>query len=282
MLFQILNGLVFGGLLFIVAVGLVLIFGLRRVVNFAHGSLFMAGAYIGFTASAFGNFWFGLIAATLVLALMGAALDIGVFRPLQRQDPLTTVLVTFGLSMVLEDAAQIIWGKDFHTVAVPQLLSGSVVIAGESFPLYRIAVIVIAALVAAGLSLWLRFSRVGLYVRASSADPVTTATQGVNTDAVSVAVVALGAALAGLSGIVAAPLLALAPSMGNSIAIDSFIIVVIGGFGSFLGAFIAALAIGQLYSFGATYMPWATTLLPLLLMVLILIWRPTGLAGSRV
>ncbi len=282
MLFEVLNGLVFGGLLFIVAVGLVLIFGLRRVVNFAHGSLFMIGAYIGFSAAAVGGFWLGLLAAVVLLAVLGVALDIGVFRPLQRHDPLVTILVTFGISMVLEDFAQTTWGKEFRTVRVPDLLAGSVNIAGADFPIYRLAVIVVAALVAIGLTVWLRTSRIGLYVRASSVDPVTTATQGVNTDVVSMAVVGLGAALAGLSGVVAAPLLALTPSMGDNVAIQSFMIVVIGGFGSFSGAFIAALAIGQIYSFGSVYLPWATTVLPMLLMVLVLVWRPTGLAGSRV
>lgn len=282
MVAQVLNGLVFGGLLYIVSVGLVLIFGLRRVVNFAHGSLFMIGAYVGFSAAALGNFWVALVAAVVVLAAFGAILDLVVLRPLQRQDPINTVLVTFGLLMVLEDGAQSIWGKDFRTMPVPELLAGSVKIAGEDFPVYRLMVIFVAILVAVGLSLWLRYSRIGLYVRASSADPVTTAIQGVNTNAVSVTVVAIGAALAGLSGTIAAPLLALSPSMGNYILIESFIIVVIGGLGSFSGAFIAALVIGQIYEFGIVYLPSASTMLPFLLMVAVLIWRPTGLAGSRV
>jgi branched-chain amino acid transport system permease protein len=281
MIAQVLNGLVFGGLLYVVAVGLVLIFGLRRVVNFAHGSLFMIGAYVGFATAAFSNFWVGLIASVVVLATLGALLDVGVFRPLQRKDHLATVLVTFGLSMVLEDAAQTIWGRDFRTVPTPPLLDGSIKIAGEDFPIYRLAVILVAAVVALGLTFWLRSSRMGLYVRASSTDSVVTAIQGVNSNVVSLAVVALGAALAGLSGVIASPLLALAPSMGDSVAMQSFMIVVIGGLGSFSGAFFAALLIGQIYSFGAVYVPWAATMLPFVLMVVILAWRPTGFAGSR-
>jgi branched-chain amino acid transport system permease protein len=281
MIAQVLNGLVFGGLLYIVSVGLVLIFGLRRVVNFAHGSLFMLGAYVGFVAATLGNFWLGLLAAVVVLGLLGGVLDVAVFRPLQGRDPLTTVLVTFGLSMILADLAQTIWGKEFHVVAVPESLSSSVKIAGDDFPVYRLVVILVAAAVAIGLSLWLKYSRIGLYVRASSADPVTTAVQGVNTNVVSAAVFAVGAALAGLSGTIAAPLLALSPSMGDNIAIQSFMIVVIGGLGSFTGAFLAALVIGQIYSFGTVYLPWASTMLPFLLMVLVLAWRPTGFAGSR-
>lgn len=281
MLVQVLNGLVYGGLLYIVSVGLVLIFGLRHVVNFAHGTLFMVGAYVGFSAAAATNFWAGLLVAVLVLAALGAALDIGVFRPLQREDHLTTVLVTYGLSMVLEDAVQTVWGKDFRTMQVPGALSGSVSIFGESFPVYRLSVVVAAALVALGLSLWLRSSRIGLYVRASSTDRVTTAVQGVNTNAVSLIVVSVGIALAGLSGTIAAPLLALTPTMGESIAMQSFIIVVIGGLGSFSGAFVAALVIGQIYSLSIVFLPWASTVLPLLLMVIIIAWRPTGLAGAR-
>src|SRR3974390_3482364 len=125
MLVQILNGLVYGGLLYIVSVGLVLIFGLRRIINFAHGGLFMLGAYVAFTVAAFGGFWSALVVATAVLALLGALLDVSVLRPLQRHDPIVTVLVTFGLLLVLEDFAQTVWGKDFLSLPAPALLSGS-------------------------------------------------------------------------------------------------------------------------------------------------------------
>jgi branched-chain amino acid transport system permease protein len=279
---QILNGLVYGGLLYIVSVGLVLIFGLRRIVNFAHGSLFMLGAYVGFSVAAMAGFWGAILAAAIVLALVGALLDVAILQPLQREDPIVTVLVTFGLLLILEDFAQFVWGKDFLKMPVPLMFSGSVLIFGESFPVYRLVVIVVAALVALGLSVWLRVSKIGLYVRASSADPLTTAMQGVNTDRVSVIVVALGAALAGISGTVSAPLLALSPSMGSYILIESFIVVVVGGLGSFAGAFIAAIVIGQVHNLGLVYVPWAATMIPFLLMVVVLIWRPTGIAGSHV
>jgi branched-chain amino acid transport system permease protein len=282
MLIQILNGLVYGGLLYVMAVGLALIFGLRRVVNFAHGSLFMMGAYVGYSAASLFGYWAGLAASVLVLAVLGALLDLAVFRPLQREDPKVTLLVTFGILLVLEDLAQTVWGKDFRSLPAPRDLSGTVNLLGESFPAYRLMVIAMAAAVALGLSLWLRRSRVGLYVRASSVDPVTTAVQGVNTDRVSMAVVALGSALAGLSGTIAAPLLAISPAMGGYILIESFIVVVIGGLGSFAGAFVAALVIGQVHNLGVVYVPWAATMFPFLLMVAVLIWRPTGIAGSHV
>ena len=282
MLTQVLNGFVYGGLLYILAVGLVLIFGLRRVVNFAHGSLFMIGAYVGFSAAALGNFWGAILVAVVVLAILGALLDVAVFRPLQREDPIVTVLVTFGILLVLEDFAQTVWGKDYLSLRPPELLSGAVQVFGQDFPVYRLFVILVAVLVALGMSLWLRYSRIGLFVRASSVDPITTAVQGVDTDRVSMTVVAIGTGLAGLSGTVAAPLLAISPSMGGYILIESFIVIVIGGLGSFSGSFVAALVIGQIHNFGVVYLPWAATMTPFLLMVGVLIWRPTGMAGSHV
>src|SRR6516164_338570 len=202
MFIQILNGLAYGGLLYIVSVGLVLIFGLRRIVNFAHGSLFMIGAYVGFSVAAIGSFWGAILIAAVVLGLVGALLDISIFRPLQREDPIVTVLVTFGLLLVLEDFAQFVWGKDFLRMPVPAMFAGSVSIFGDSFPAYRLVVIATAAL------------------------------------------------------------LALSPSMGGYILIESFIVVVVGGLGSFAGAFIAAIVIGQVHNFGLVYVPWAATMFP--------------------
>jgi branched-chain amino acid transport system permease protein len=217
----------------------------------------------------------------VVLAVLGVFLDAVVFRPLQREDPIVTVLVTFGILLVLEDAVRTIWGKDFLSLKPPEALAGTVQILGESFPTYRLFVIALAAAVAIGLSLWLRMSRIGLFVRASSVDRTTTAILGEH-DRVSIVVVAAGAALAGLSGTVSAPLLALSPSMGSFILIDSFIVVVVGGLGSFSGAFFAALVIGQLHNFGVVYVPWAATMIPFLLMMGILIWKPSGFAGQHV
>lgn len=282
MLVQILNGLVYGSLLYIVAVGLVLIFGLRRVVNFAHGALFMVGAYVGFAVASITNFWFAVVISVFVLAGLGILLDRYVFRPLQNHNPIVTVLVTFGILLVLEDAVQTIWGRDFLSLPPPQLLSGTVEIFGSMFPVYRLMVILVAATVAIGLTLWLRYSRIGLFVRASALDRETTAIQGVNTDRVSMIVVAVGTGLAGLSGTIAAPLLALSPAMGTFILVESFIVVVIGGLGSFAGAFVAAFVIGQIHNFGVIHLPWAATMIPFLLMVAVLLWRPTGVAGTHV
>ncbi len=281
MLIQVLNGIVYGGLLYLLAVGLVLIFGLREVINFAHGALFMTGAYIGFSVAAAGYWWGGLVTSVVAMAIVGCALDATVFRALRKQDHIVTVLVTFGLLLILQTVVTAIWGKAYLRFPMPALLSGTVDIAGGPFPIYRLFVMGVSVVVALSLTAWLRLTRLGLYVRAASTDARITSIQGINVNRLSLIVVGLGTALAGLSGVIAGPLLTLSPTMGNYILIDSFIVVVIGGLGSFAGAFAAALMIGQIHNFGAIYLPWAATSLPFLLMVVILIWRPSGLAGSR-
>jgi branched-chain amino acid transport system permease protein len=281
MLIQILNGIVYGGLLYLLAVGLVLIFGLREVVNFAHGALFMVGAYLGFSIAAMGYWWGGLLVSVVAMAIVGCLLDAMVFSTLRKQDHIVTVLVTFGILLILETVVTKVWGKAYLTYPVPPLLAGTINLGGSPFPVYRLFVIAVSVAVAVSLSVWLRYTRTGLYIRAASTDARVTSMQGINVDRLSLIVVGLGTALAGLSGVVAGPLLSLSPTMGNYILIDSFIVVVIGGLGSFAGAFVAALLIGQIHNFGAVYLPWAATVLPFMLMVGILIWRPTGFAGSR-
>lgn len=275
------NGLVYGALLIVMCSGLALIYGLRRVVNFAHGSLYMLGAYLGYSIALQSNFWVALVAAPAVMALFGVLLDRYGFRLLQDRDPLTVVLVTFGLLLVIEDFVQTVWGKSNLSVPTPELLNFTVDLLGTPVPAYRLAVIVAGAAVALGLSLWLRQSKYGLFVRAASTDPTTTAMQGVNTDALSAGVVGLGTALAGLAGVVAAPFLSLSPSMSSDVIIDSFVVVVVGGLGSLAGAFIAAMVLGMVQALGAVYLPDLAMLLPFALMVGILIWKPAGFAGSR-
>ena len=275
------NGLTYGALLIVMCSGLALIYGLRRVVNFAHGSLYMLGAYLGYSIALHSNFWVALMLAPAIMAVIGVLLDRYGFRLLQDRDPLTVVLVTFGLLLVIEDFVQTVWGKSNLSVPAPAALNFSVDLFGTPVPAYRIAVIAVGLAVAVGLSLWLRFSKVGLFVRASSTDPTTTAMQGVNTDALSAGVVGLGTALAGLAGIVAAPFLSLSPSMSSDVSIDSFVVVVVGGLGSLAGAFVAALVLGMVQSLGAVYLPDVSAILPFVIMVVILIWKPAGFAGSR-
>ena len=281
MLIHIFNGIVYGALLIVMCSGLALIYGLRRVVNFAHGALYMLGAYIGYSVATHSNFWVALLVAPAVLAVLGVALDRWGFRLLQDRDPLTVVLVTFGLLLIVEDGVQTFWGKANLSVPAPDLLAASIDLFGTPVPAYRVGVVVVGAAVALGLTLWLRYSRVGLFVRAASTDPTTTAMQGVNTDALSATVVGLGTALAGLAGVVAAPFLALSPSMSSDVLIDSFVVVVIGGLGSLAGAFIAAMLLGLIQALGAVWLPETSMLLPFLLMAGVLLWKPAGLAGSR-
>jgi branched-chain amino acid transport system permease protein len=281
MAIHIFNGVVYGALLIVMCSGLALIYGLRRVVNFAHGSLYMLGAYIGYSVAQHGNFWLALLVAPAVMAALGVALDRWGFRLLQHRDPLTVVLVTFGLLLVIEDAVQTIWGKANLSLAAPQALASSIDLFGTPVPAYRVAVIAVGAAVAIGLTLWLRYSRAGLFVRAASTDPTTTAMQGVHTDALSGFVVGLGTALAGLAGVVAAPFLSLSPAMSSDVIIDSFVVVVIGGLGSLAGAFIAAMVLGLVQALGAVWLPDTSVLLPFLLMVAVLLWKPAGFAGSR-
>jgi branched-chain amino acid transport system permease protein len=275
------NGLVYGALLIVMSSGLALIYGLRRVVNFAHGALYMLGAYIGYSVATYSNFWVAMVVAPMAMAVVGVLLDRYCFRLLQDREPLNVMLVTFGLLLILEDVVVAIWGKANYSLFTPELLNFSVKLGGNEVPAYRIGVIGVGAAVAIGLTLWLRYSRMGLFVRAASTDPITTSMQGVNTDLISATVVGLGSALAGLAGVVAAPFLSLSSHMSSDVLIDSFVVVVIGGLGSLAGAFIAALLLGMMQAIGAVYLPEVSALLPFVFMIAILIWKPSGLAGSR-
>lgn len=279
---QVLNGLVYGALLFGLAAGLALMFGLRRVVNFAHGSLYMLGAYLGYAAASVIGFWGGLAVAGVGLAIAGVCLDVVVFRPLERRDPHTVLLVTFGLALLVEDLVRSVWGNDIRQLPEPPAFATTLAAFGTTFPAYRLVMVAFGAAVAIALVLWLRLSRVGLFVRAASHDPVVAAVQGVQTDRVSALVVAVGAALAGMSGVIAAPLMSLSPTMAGDVLIDSFIVVVVGGLGSLGGAFATAMILGQVNMLGVVFLPELTSLLPFLLMIFVLVWKPTGLAGERV
>lgn len=278
---SVINGLVYGALLLIAASGLSMVYGLRRVVNFAHGALYMLGAYLGYSIATYSSFWLALLLAPLLMGFIGILLDRFCFRLLQDKEPLSVLLVTFGLLLVIEDLVHSFWGRSNLSVSVPELLGGSLTLFGSAVPVYRLAIVALGALVMGGLFCWIRFSRIGLYLRAASTDPTTTAMQGVNTDKVSAIVVGLGTALAGLAGVVASPMLSLAPGMGSDVLINSFVVVVIGGLGSIGGTFVAAVLLGQVQSFGIVYLPAISALLPFMLMIAILLWRPAGIAGNR-
>jgi branched-chain amino acid transport system permease protein len=276
-----LNGLVYGSLLFILSSGLVLVYGLRRVVNFAHGALYMLGAYLGYSTALHFGFTAGLVVSGVVLALVGIALDVAIFRKLSERNPLVTVIVTFGLLLILEDLVRSVWGTQNYALDPPTWLAGTVVLDGAPFPVYRLAIVVASAVMAGGLVLWLRYGRTGLFVRAASKDPAVAAMFGVKTDLLGPIVVGLGAAFAGLAGVLAAPFLSLNPAMGGNILVLSFVVTVVGGLGSFVGAFQSALLLGQVQSFGTVYTPELASLLPFILMAVVLVFRPQGLAGTE-
>ncbi len=278
---QVLNGLALGGLLLILASGLALVYGLRGVVNFAHGGLYMLGAYLSYTVATEASFWLALATVPLLLAALGAVLDRFGLRHLIHRTPLELVLITFGLTLVIDDLVRTIWGRQGRSVAPPAGLDGSISLLGTTYPTYRLFVVLAAVVVGGALVAWLRRSRIGLYVRASSEDREVTAMMGVDIDRVSMVVVALGAGLAGLAGALAAPYLTLSPTMGNSILVDSFIVVVVGGLGSIGGAMLAALLLGMLQVIGTVYVPELAALAPFALMALVLLLRPAGIAGSR-
>ncbi len=192
------------------------------------------------------------------------------------------MIVTFGILLILEDIVRSIWGTQNYAIDPPALLDGVVMIAGQPFPIYRLFIVAASAIMAGGLAFWLRSTRQGLFVRAASHDPSVAAMCGVRTNVLGPMVVGLGAVFAGLSGILAAPFLSLNPNMGSEILVLSFVVSVIGGLGSFTGAFISAMLLGQVQSFGTVHTPELASILPFLLMALVLIFRPQGIAGAKV
>jgi branched-chain amino acid transport system permease protein len=280
---QVLNGIALGALLMILSSGLAMIYGLRGVMNFAHGALYMLGAYFAYEATNSGlSFWLALIVAPLGLAIVGAALELGFFRRLQHRSHIEVGLVTFGLALVIDRFIVLIWGDDTHPVSAPDAVNGTTSVFGTDYPTYRLLIIGVAIAMAAGLVLWLRNSRTGLHIRAASHDTETSSILGINVDRVSLVVVCLGAALAGLAGVLAAPYFSVQPGMGQAILITVLIVVVVGGIGSIGGAMAAGLLLGLVQVMGNVWLPSVAVLVPYALLIVVLLWRPTGLAGRRV
>jgi branched-subunit amino acid ABC-type transport system permease component len=277
---QALNGLAYGVLLFLLSVGLTLIFGMLDVVNLAHGSYYMLGAYAGLTViAAMGSFWLALLVAPLVVALVGAAVERTCLRPLYRRGPLDQVLLTFGLIYVFEDVVKWIWGGRIRSIPAPALFSGSVTILGATIPSYRLFVIGVG--LAMALVLWaiIEKTRLGAIIRAGVFDPEMTAGMGINIDRVFTGVFAFGAGLAGLSGVIAGPIQSAYPPMGASILVPALIVVVVGGLGSLKGSLAGSLIIGQAETFGKAWLPGASMLIIYVVMALVLLLRPQGLFG---
>lgn len=279
---QVLNGIALGALLMILSSGLAMIYGLRGVMNFSHGALYMLGAYLAYAVTTKTSFWAALILAPLGLAVVGAALELGLLRRLQERSPIEVGLITFGLALVIERVVVLIWGDDTHPVNAPAAINGTTSVLGTEYPTYRLFIIGVAVVMAIALVLWLRRSRTGLHIRAASHDTETSSILGINTDRVSLVVVCLGAALAGLAGTLAAPYFSVQPGMGQAILITVLIVVVVGGIGSVGGAMAAGLLLGLVQIMGNVWLPSVSVLVPYALLIVVLLWRPTGLAGKRV
>lgn len=278
-LFQLLNGLTFAALLFIVASGFTLIFGLLRIVNLTHGALYLFGGYIGYTvASAAGSFVFGMLAAMLAVALIGVVLDQGLLRWV-RGFELREVLLTLGAAFVLDDLALVLWGGDTLTVPAPQFLRGAVQVGGVFYPKYRLFVLVLGLVVFAALWLLLNRTRLGALIRAGVDDPEMVEAMGINIRRVFLITFMLGAALAGLGGTVGGAFLTLYPTADSEILVFSLAVVIIGGQGSLVGAAVGSLLVGLLNSIGQVMFPELAYFVIFGPMALILAFRPLGLFG---
>jgi branched-subunit amino acid ABC-type transport system permease component len=279
---QALNGCAYGMLLFLLAAGLSLIFGLMEVVNLAHGGLYLLGAYFGLSLVRWtGSFWLALAAAPLLTAVAGFLLEWPFLRPLYRRTHLDQILLTFGFAFVLTDVTRWVWGAEVQSLPAPRGLDGSVALLGTLFPAYRLFVIGAGAAVAAALWLGLRGSRLGAVVRAGVANREMTQALGIDVGAVFTGVFAFGAGLAGLAGVAATPILGVFPGVDFEILIVTLIVVVVGGLGTLEGALWGSLLIGEADTFGKVLFPQAALVVIYLVMAAVLLIRPNGLFGAR-
>jgi branched-chain amino acid transport system permease protein len=279
---QCLNALSQAALLFFLGVGLTLIFGIMRIVNFAHGAFFMLGAYVGYSAvQVTGSFWGALLIAPLVVGGVGAAFELGVLRRLYGRDGNAFLMVTFGLTLVMGEVIRLTWGVAALNVPLPAALSGIVFILDEPFPIYRLFLAGAGIVVALAIWQFLERTRLGLLIRATSQNAEMVHALGTDVRLVRSAVFGIGCGLAGIGGVFAAPLVTASLGMAPNAVIDTFVIVIIGGMGSFLGSAIAAVLVGFVQVFGTYYFPDLALALMYLLMLLVLVVRPGGLLGRE-
>jgi len=290
-LIQLLNAVQYGLLLFLVAGGLTLIFGIMGIINLAHGSFYMVGAYLAWSLSMhLGSLWLAIPVGIVLSVVLGMAIEWLLIKRLYRLGHLQQVLLTYGLILVVEELRSIIWGDDVHSVPIPQLLSASIPLTDTlSYPVYRLAISAVCIVFALLLYLLIRRTRLGMMIRAGAADRQMVQSLGIDIDLLYRFVFALGVALAALAGMIAAPVASVFPGMGNQVLIVCFVVVVIGGIGSVKGALIGALLIGLVDTFGKVVelkignlrvLPEMAGMSIYLLMALVLLWRPAGLLGK--
>lgn len=277
---QALNGLALGAILALVALGLTIVFGLLGFVNFAHGALFMVGAYTGWLVySNTNNFWLALPAALVMTFVFGIVIERLLIRMYYRRPPEDQILVTYGLAIILVEIARAIFTGQTKLLTTPSWAAGIVQIAGVFYPQYRVAVMLIAAVALLIVYLVLFRTRIGLIVRAGIDDAIIVNILGINVNRTFLLVFALGAAIAGLSGIVDAPLIAVNPDMGTDILVQCFVVVVIGGVGSFFGAILGGIVAGEIVSLTTAFSPDYASVMLYVAMAIVLIARPQGLLG---
>ncbi len=283
-LIQCLNALQYGLLLFLVASGLTLIFGIMGVINLAHGSFYMMGAYMAYAlapivAATFGGGFFATLLVGVVLAvIMGYVLEWAFFSFLYEREHLQQVLMTYGLILVFEELRSLLVGDEVHGVEVPPFLAGTLPL-GEmmTYPIYRLFISGVCLLLALGMYLVFTRTRLGMMIRAGSANREMVQSLGIDIKFLYRVVFAAGVAIAVLAGMVAAPVSSVYPGMGDTVLIICFVVVVIGGIGSIRGALLAALLIGLVDTFGKVLLPQAAGVLVYVMMALILLWKPDGL-----
>ena len=276
---QLLNGVTLGALLFLVCSGFTLIFGLMRIVNLAQGSLYLLGGYIGLSViRATGSFWLALPAAALAIGALALAVERGLLRTV-RGRPMSEILLTVGLSFIAADLALAVWGGDPVTIDVPGSLDARAGLFGVTYPVYRLFVMGLGVVVAAGLWLLLERTRIGAVVRAGVDDREMAEALGINVKAVFTGVFALGALLAGVAGVIGGAYLSLAPGIDTQILTYALVVVVVGGLGSLRGAILGALLVGLIYVFGQALVPNLAYFVLFAPMALVLILRPQGLLG---
>jgi branched-chain amino acid transport system permease protein len=279
---QLFTGLVLGGIYVLLAIGLSLIFGLMTVVNFAHGSLYMLGAYVGFFVLGLtGSFWPALVLAPVAIGVLGLAIERVLVRRLYGRSPDDPLLLTFGLSLVLVETVRLTWGKIGLTLDPPRLLAGAVDLGFMWFPLYRLFVIAVTALVLVALWLFLTRTNVGLIIRAGSRDPLMVRALGLDLGRTWLLVFGIGTGLAGLAGMLAGPMRGVYAEMGVTIIIESFVVVVVGGMGSLPGAIVAGILIGEVVSLTTFFAPKLSEIMVFVVMAVVLLVRPSGLFGEQ-
>jgi branched-chain amino acid transport system permease protein len=279
LLIQILNSVQYGLVLFMLAAGLTLIFGIMGVVNLAHGSFYMLGAYLAYSLSGlFGSLTLAILGGAVLSVVFGLALEWLLFRHFYQRDHLDQVLLTFGLIYIFEEVRSMLWGDDVHGVPIPDLLGASIPLTDTlSYPVYRLFMSGVCIVLAIGLYLLISKTRLGMKIRAGAFNRDMTESLGINIKLIHAIVFALGVALATVAGMVAAPISSVYPNMGSQVLIMCFVVVVIGGIGSVRGALISALLVGLVDTFGKVLLPQVSGMLVYMLMAAVLLWKPEGL-----